>query len=65
MSFYHVDIADDTGKVVSSTKVEANNLLQAGIKAEDILDQYHLEHPCKRCLHNLRVIFDSMKGDTE
>ncbi len=65
MSFFHVDIADGTGKIVSSTKVEAINMLFAGIKAEDILEQYHLKHPCKRCLHNLRVIFDSMKGDTK
>lgn len=65
MSCYHVDISDCTGKIVSSTKVEADNLLQAGIKAEDILEQYHLKHPCKGCLHNLRVIFDSMKEGTE
>lgn len=65
MSCYHVDIADRTGKVVSSTPIKANNLLEAGMLAEDILEQFHLEHPCKRCLHRLRVIFDSMKGDTE
>lgn len=65
MSFYQVDITDGTGHIISETVVNADNLLDAGIMAEDILEQYHLKHPCKRCLHDLRVIFDSMKGDTK
>ena len=62
---YKVDITDDTGKLVSETRVTASDAIEAGIIAEDILDQYHLEHPCIRCLHKLRVVFDSMKGDTK
>lgn len=66
MSKYHIDIADNTGKVVSSTSVEADNMLEAGIIAEDILEQYHREHPSgepELCHHSLRVEFDSMKGE--
>ena len=53
---YKVIISDDTGKVVFETIVDADNLLSAGIKAEDIQDMYHREHPCKQCEHKCRVI---------
>lgn len=64
MSKYRIDIADSTGKVVSSTPVEACDMLEAGIMAEDILEQYHREHLCKdteRCIHSLRVSYDKME----
>ena len=53
---YKVVISDGTGQIVFEAKIDALSLLDAGIKAEDIYDEFHLEHPCKRCKHKCRVI---------
>jgi len=59
---YKVIITDDSGHEVLTEIVDATDLLIAGILAEDILDQYHLEHPCKNCKHKTRCVFNKMKG---
>lgn len=60
--FYEVIITDSIGNEVFTETVEAENLLIAGVKAEDIFDLYHLYHQCKHCKHNCRVNFIKMKG---
>jgi hypothetical protein len=52
---FKVVITDETGRVVFETIIDSDNLLNAGIKAEDIYDQYHLEYPCEHCKHKCRV----------
>jgi len=63
---FKVNITDDNGEMVFSGIVEMDNLLDAGIAGEHILDKLHLEHPeakcCNKCIHHLRVLFSSMKG---
>ena len=58
---YRVVISDDTGLIVFETIIEALTLLDAGIKAEDFYDEFHLEYPCKQCKHKCRVVNDEKK----
>jgi len=62
---YKVVITDDSGKEVFVGKVVMNNAIDAGVAAENILDEFHLEHPCHKCIHHLKVLFASMKGGQE
>ena len=61
--FCKIIITDSEGKEVFTKFVDADNLLLAGIMAEEIFDLYHLEHPCEKCTHDCRVSFGKMKGD--
>ncbi len=53
---YKVRISNDLGNTILVADLDNSCLLLAGIEAEDVFDQYHLEHPCEHCVHTFRVI---------
>lgn len=43
--FYHIVITDNKGMLLADANILADNLIDAGIIAEDICDHYYLVHP--------------------
>jgi hypothetical protein len=61
---YKVTITDIDDNEAYTEEIEVDSLMDAGIVAEDIFEQYHQYCPCTHCTHNCHVDFIRMEGGT-